>query len=1094
MRYFLFGNIREIGTHRLLPGLRVMAFDADRGVDDLLGEDWTNAGGSFAIWFTEDQFIDEKMEQGPDIYLRVFGPEGNELYNSTESIRLNAEQKEAFWIEIPKGKVPTVPEKHRRFVVSGIIKRTDGTTVSGVEVRAAGRGLGLGSTYSDSKGRFSLGIELPKDSLPETSGQFQVRVKVFDYAGQILIRKTGVRLRHGAEPSYVEINLNDKASSKVPSVDEGAVASLMNVDGMTSTAARAIVLLKGPSSKKEFVNTTPEVITAILKAAVSEGYYADNIPSVMRILGWINTAALDPTSSEPASPPSPAELRDLNRRLGNRRRGGYPGECCEDDLDYTDPKYQNVINESLLRLLSVFNRAGIDFTRLGEFGLYRVTRSNELKPGLYFPSNGDLREKYLEIADAINGRVQPYASSVWIRPNAGSPFENIAAIVCTDINMDGQNLLFSDEVDEAYIIAERLLNPGGGVISWIRAGRQAESGSRFAERRVSGRERYRRSVGPSSVHARGANGWAGWDGQPGRPGTSGKDSPNVNLIVRELSTLPSFDLRGEDGGAGGRGQGGENGSDGQRGGPAESCYVHCCAGVGYGGDGGNGGNSGMGGTGGNGGEGGNLEIFTLSSFATNINIDEIEIDQSGGQAGTGGDAGQGGNAGRGGMPGSDDGELWCSAEPQREGDSGQRGRGLGGPQGLRGQSGSRPAVRTISEDQWEQLFTRPYIVFMEPNPALPEEDITLFGTGIPVNSQVLVNGNPLAGGLVETVGDDILKFPAPPSRTGVVIIQIVSPNGERSNQVVLRIRPWVDIENLQTTGIPSSEWFDDLPSYRSSDRNFDGRTRITIRGRGFQSNGVELHFDDQFVLEAEDGATDEEATFILPTFEGFEDMGINEDQTFNCKIVNIAQGTESDSFEFNLKWNIQVPVVAHRVQGSGDPDVITHWSEDDIRDLFESGDGVNSIWERHGIRFNLENVRITSFPTSVADHWPRDENVEGYNEMIARKNEVITDPNNTYKINVFFVEDIEEEGIDTADGVTSYEGWIVMEDREIGLRSGGIRVMAHELGHFFQLPHRNDEDALMFAGTLQFWLPGRQLNEDEVRRARSVARRYHRDE
>ena len=99
------GTVVEQESGKPLEGLRVRAYDKDWVFDDDLGETTTDADGRFEISYMENQFRDLEETQ-PDIYLRVYDPDGSKvLYSSEKAVRRSALVIEHFDIEIPREKL-----------------------------------------------------------------------------------------------------------------------------------------------------------------------------------------------------------------------------------------------------------------------------------------------------------------------------------------------------------------------------------------------------------------------------------------------------------------------------------------------------------------------------------------------------------------------------------------------------------------------------------------------------------------------------------------------------------------------------------------------------------------------------------------------------------------------------------------------------------------------------------------------------------------------------------------------------------------------------------------------------------------------------
>ena len=100
-RFRLRGSVRREGSEEPLAGLLVRAFDQDLVFDDSLGETRTDENGGFQIQFSDVDFKDA-LEQRPDVYLRVFGPDGEtELANTLAAVRHEAGEDEHFEVRVP---------------------------------------------------------------------------------------------------------------------------------------------------------------------------------------------------------------------------------------------------------------------------------------------------------------------------------------------------------------------------------------------------------------------------------------------------------------------------------------------------------------------------------------------------------------------------------------------------------------------------------------------------------------------------------------------------------------------------------------------------------------------------------------------------------------------------------------------------------------------------------------------------------------------------------------------------------------------------------------------------------------------------------
>lgn len=97
------GCIRGIQSGQPMPGLRVQALDQDLLFDDRLGTATTDAKGRFEIRYRQSDFSDF-FERHPDIYLRVFAPDGALLLTTEDAVRFEAGRHERFELTVPEGK------------------------------------------------------------------------------------------------------------------------------------------------------------------------------------------------------------------------------------------------------------------------------------------------------------------------------------------------------------------------------------------------------------------------------------------------------------------------------------------------------------------------------------------------------------------------------------------------------------------------------------------------------------------------------------------------------------------------------------------------------------------------------------------------------------------------------------------------------------------------------------------------------------------------------------------------------------------------------------------------------------------------------
>lgn len=102
-RFVVRGRLRERETSRPLPGLRVRAFDQDLlSEDDFLGEAVTDASGEFEVRYGRADF-GSAWERLPDVFLRVFTPDGStELAETRASVVKEAGKVLRIDLDVPR--------------------------------------------------------------------------------------------------------------------------------------------------------------------------------------------------------------------------------------------------------------------------------------------------------------------------------------------------------------------------------------------------------------------------------------------------------------------------------------------------------------------------------------------------------------------------------------------------------------------------------------------------------------------------------------------------------------------------------------------------------------------------------------------------------------------------------------------------------------------------------------------------------------------------------------------------------------------------------------------------------------------------------
>jgi hypothetical protein len=107
-RYAVVGQVTESATGDALPGVRVAAFDRDVIHDDRLGDDVTDASGSYRIEFGPEEF-QERGEGEPEVYVSILNQE-NDTVETSPKWTLGRSRDNLFTInvEIDAGKFPEI--------------------------------------------------------------------------------------------------------------------------------------------------------------------------------------------------------------------------------------------------------------------------------------------------------------------------------------------------------------------------------------------------------------------------------------------------------------------------------------------------------------------------------------------------------------------------------------------------------------------------------------------------------------------------------------------------------------------------------------------------------------------------------------------------------------------------------------------------------------------------------------------------------------------------------------------------------------------------------------------------------------------------
>ncbi len=371
---------------------------------------------------------------------------------------------------------------------------------------------------------------------------------------------------------------------------------------------------------------------------------------------------------------------------------------------------------------------------------------------------------------------------------------NSSVIIAGTLDLTNTQMTIEPDVEKLYIIAESVICGSNAKITWRRPG--GSTPPRLDNPDLNG-------TGYSGVHTRSGS-RDGLDGTNGRPAENGinaqfgRNSPSIEIWVKNLTNIPNIDLNGEDGikgGTGQRGGKGGNGADGKNGtyrwvwtpfGNIEWCDDH----PGNGGDGGDGGRGGNGGKGGDGGAGGKITIGVLEgTLAATITAGQFHWKNQGGQKGSGGNPGPGGLGGAGGARG-----YTTHCDQANNGHNGAQGQ-----PGAQGAGGSNLGMDGIdqffefSEDAWDEMLTRPWITEIAPNELFPGNSMIIRGSRFANNDRVVIDGIAI---LVPVINPDeslTVTIPAtiPGGQKSVFVRRAF--DGTESNHIPIFIKPQLDV-------------------------------------------------------------------------------------------------------------------------------------------------------------------------------------------------------------------------------------------------------------------------------------------------------------
>ena len=559
-----------------------------------------------------------------------------------------------------------------------------------------------------------------------------------------------------------------------------------------------------------------------------------------------------------------------------------------------------------------------------------------------------------------------------------------AVIIADTVILDDAVVTLAADISEFIIVANTIIGYGDSLIQWELAGTSADEGHKEvdpgqAEDGSSGSP-HETPSNPSFV---GDDGGDGADGATGSAGVDGEDAPDVYLYLKQFTLeanttssvgayqvmMPDFDLRGQDGGQGGQGQEGGDGGHGDKGADSDPRWYECHAGVGWGGDGGDGGDGGQGGTGGQGGDGGDLNFYVVD-FPQNTYVFSFDYDLSGGDVGDGGVGGDGGSGGEGGDAGDAVG-TWCDEEPQRAGDDGENGDA--GDTGDEGTEGSRGDIGVvwIDEEEWEEAFTRAYLVSPSSSTVYVGETI-VFDTLNLTGDAILTTIDQVSG--IETeydltkVGDNQYSWTTTTDLDAAKLEVFITRDhdGSESNTYRLELLPIVEEvvfgESVCTTVCTiSTDPYEAVAGgqayllgygFRSdSELVYDGVSLggVTVEqhtdGREMIAFNIPLEATDEDYFIREDGveehsvylnqvsslADSDDALFTLLKSSGLAfDPSVNAYSFSNGDMADAADGYVTDRYNFDGDWDVDAGADQIAVKGHGfdTGDRVTYKSND----------------------------------------------------------------------------------------------------------------------------------------------------------------------
>lgn len=366
--------------------------------------------------------------------------------------------------------------------------------------------------------------------------------------------------------------------------------------------------------------------------------------------------------------------------------------------------------------------------QIAEAGSHRLTTNLTVtRPGI-ITSSGAMLRNVLAPAPLITG-LQLATVPDW--PQTDS------VLILDELDMTDKTMsIMVGAVSHLFIIVRRLVVSTGALITYLPLDQEAAGAPGLHGLPDPGNPSYDRTARPpggyngSDPSAGGGPGTAGGHGGIGPPGL---DAPDLDIVALQIDAMPDIILPGQRGGPGGPGGSGGTGGTGQRGRDCHSIdYIiggDCRSGPGHGGRGGRGGDGGQGGQGGPGGQGATITITTqLSCIEPLVTARGFTADHGPGPGGPPGGQGDPGPGGQGGLDGYAAG--YCHPVPERAGAAGDRGDKTGdlgrGPDGTPGGI----CFSLITEDQWNQLLSKPWLVSADPVCGFAGSTVTVKGVNL----------------------------------------------------------------------------------------------------------------------------------------------------------------------------------------------------------------------------------------------------------------------------------------------------------------------------------------------------------------------------